>query len=291
MSLFKPGQTVTTIPGAYQAEREASLVTCLADAGVLEVQTLTFLAASSSGQGDYAVISSLSPAETFGIWLDKDANGTEPTGAAYVAVDNEIQVAIVTGNTAAQVATAVYTACNGNIPGVTVTNPSSGVVRFTQTIGGNATAPAVHNTGDTGAGSIVAATVTGGVASSLNNKYITFRGNNNAAFNCWLNINSEGVDPSAPGTAIEATAAIGASAADIASAMATAIDGNAHFEAETYDTASFKIFTAATGAATDVGAGNSGFSVSVTRQGHAKVREPGDTVASITGPATEPTSW
>jgi hypothetical protein len=62
------------------------------------------------------------------------------------------------------------------------------------------------------------------VAGSLNSKYFLLN-SSTTGYYVWLNINSAGVDPAVAGrTGIEVTAATGATAAQIATAMETAID-------------------------------------------------------------------
>lgn len=115
------------------------------------------------------------------------------------------------------------------------------------------------------------------VASNLQNKYFLI----GTSHYVWLNVNGEGVDPAVEGkTAIEATVTPGSTAAEVATAVANAIDSSETFLAQAFDTAVL-VRTAATGTSADAGAGDSTFEVEVLRQGHAEGFTPGRTVDSI----------
>lgn len=103
-------------------------------------------------------------------------------------------------------------------------------------------------------------------AGSLNNKYFTLM-NNATAYYCWFNVNSAGVDPAPGGTGVEVALATNASAATVSTAVATALSASA-FDADVVGT-TVKIASNASVNATDVAAGDSGFTVSVAHQGSA----------------------
>jgi hypothetical protein len=120
--------------------------------------------------------------------------------------------------------------------------------------------------GTTGVAEVSTVTCGADTAGSLNNKYFTFN-TPAAAYYCWLNVNSAGVDPAvANKTGVEVAIATGATASDVATAVAAAIDALALIAA-TASVADVTITNAADGANTDVGAGNSGFSVAVATAG------------------------
>ncbi len=139
-------------------------LTALGTTGVSEIQQLTCPAVSAATQGDYAVFSNLA-GQTIAVWLDIDANGTVPTGAAYVAATFKAKASVATGDLAAAVKTAVLTALGTTLPTVTFASSGSATISATSIVDGNVAAPARHNTGDTGNGSFVVATLTPGNAS------------------------------------------------------------------------------------------------------------------------------
>lgn len=67
-----------------------------------EIVTVTSVAFGSTAQADYINFSGSNG--SFAAWLDKDAAGTVPTGAAYLAATYKIKISILTGDTAADCA-------------------------------------------------------------------------------------------------------------------------------------------------------------------------------------------
>lgn len=279
--IVQPGQAVDALSVYLGDEIESTKVTCIEEPAQVAIATLTYLAFASCGQGDYVVITNKA-GSTWAVWLDKDANGTTPTGAAYVASGTKIKVSITTGQTAAQVATAAFTAIGANITNVTAANPSSGVVSLTQTKLGVVSAPVPHNTGDTGAGSIVAANTQEGVASALQNKYFVLNSASNAAsYYAWANVNSEGTDPAVGGkTAIPVALSLAQTAAQVASAFAAAIDAASAFAA-TASASVCQVSNAAAGPSTDISHTDSVFSFSIDNQGRAAIFSPAMNVSSL----------
>jgi hypothetical protein len=279
---LNPNTVVSNIVLQSEAFPESATFIPVADAGVFEVQDITFPAASGIAQGDYAVMKNKA-GTTFALWMDKNADGTAPSGAAYVASDVKIKLGIVTGDTAAQVATKVIAALTlaGTLVNLTHSAGStSAKVKFISTKLGDVAAPAVHNTGDTGDGSLVVSTVTVGVASSLQNKYITYN-KSGTAYATWMNVNGEGTNPAVGGkTMNEATIVGGASIAQVCSGMATAIDSLAGINAKDAGTY-FVVSCDAPGNVTDATVGDSGFNVTVGRQGKAETFSPSFAVSSI----------
>lgn len=209
--------------GLDAGANQTATVTTVADTGVFEVQRVTAPATAGATQADYFVVSNFA-GETAAVWLDIDAAGTAPTGAAYVAADYQIEVNIVTGDTATQVAGKIVAAMGATLPDVTILDNADGTIDFTSDLFGNVTAPARHNANDSGNGSFVVATQTGGVASNLNNSYFLYDTPDNSYY-FWFNVASIGVDPAISGKTGVAVA-IAASAADtaVASALNTAMD-------------------------------------------------------------------
>lgn len=282
MTLYRPDQSIAALTiNKINANPEVTRITCLADAGVFEVQSLTFVAFASMAQGDYVVLQNKAGTK-FAIWFDKDNNGTAPTGAAYVASDVQIEVNITTGDTAAQVTTKAYDAivAAGTLVDLTISQFSSTVLYFTATKLGNVVAPDPHNSNDSGVGSITTATVTGGVASSLQNKYFVMRNPAGTVYNAWFNINGEGIDPNPTGTEIECACDGGASASSMASSIATAINANSNFKSWAQDGYLY-VANEATGNATDVSAGDSGFTILKIQDGSAGYENVDQNAGSI----------
>lgn len=132
---------------------------------VQETYTVTFPAFAAMAQADYFVIYDEVGAKT-AVWFDKDNAGTVPTGALYVASATKIQVDIVTGDTAAQVATKAYTAMNGNVTNVSFVDNLDGTITVTLDNAGPATNAVPKNANDSGAGSITIGSFTNGVTAT-----------------------------------------------------------------------------------------------------------------------------
>jgi len=105
-----------------------------------------------------------------------------------------------------------------------------------------------------------------GSAATLQNKYIGLHDGENDAYYAWINVNSEGVDPAPGGTGIAVTLSVAATATAVATALASALDGDAEFETDR-DGLVVKVTNADKGSATDISAGNSGFTVETRSQG------------------------
>lgn len=278
-----PNSTVESLNNDTSGQREQSYVQCLADAGVLEKFLLTCPLGSAVVQGDFFHFVNLTGTK-FAVWLDKDANGTEPNGTVYTAANQKIEVNVTAAMTAAQVAAAIKLAveADGDFAEFTIVNNGNGTLTFTSTLYGNLTNALAYAEDEVSASSMVVA-VTAYVASSLQNKYITMYDKDNDAFNCWMNCNGQGSNPSATGTAIEAAVPAEATAVQVAAALATAIDAHADFKAVADGAGRLMIANAGIGAATNVGAGNSGFTASVQAEGRAQIKpSPADAVSSLT---------
>ena len=130
---------------------------------VNETYVVTIPATASATQADYFMIYDEAGNST-AVFLDIDAAGTVPTGALYVASDNQITGGIATGDTSAQAATKVYTALNGNVTNVSFTDNLDGTITIALDNTGPATAAAVPKSADDStAGSITIGTITSGV--------------------------------------------------------------------------------------------------------------------------------
>ena len=274
-------QEVGNLKGDLGGENEVSRVTVIADDGVREVFSVTFVATASMAQGDFLLLEN-GDGQIWAIWADIDAAGTEPNGALYTGADVKVEVDVVTGDTAAQVATKFVDAIEGAVgyDGLVITG-STGVRVFTYDLMGAKDDAETHNEAETTAGSIVAAVTTEGADSTLNSTYVTFRSGGNSAFYAWLNVNGEGVDPAPGGTGIDVAIAASDAIAVVGAALATAVAANANFDADYEGDGVVNLSADALGATTDVGSGDSPFTVSNAVQGSAQKQSPSMSPADI----------
>lgn len=247
---------------------EVTKITCLPDTGAYEKITVTIPATASATQADYLHLVNKTGTK-FAIWLDIDANGTAPTGALYAASDYQIKVSIVTDGTAIQNAALAYTAITTdvNFDEFTVVNNLNGTLTLTSTLLGNITNAVPKKADDSAAGSIGVAIVAG-AASSLQNKYFIMRNPAGTVYNAWFNVGGEGVDPNPAGTEIACACTAGSTAAQIAISIATAVNANSNFKAWMQDGYLY-VANEATGVASDITAGDSGFTITKLQDGAA----------------------
>ena len=266
---------VSDLGGRYESSR---VTLSKADDSALDVQTLTLPAVASATQADYVVIYNAAGA-TEALWLDIDADGTTPTGAAYVAADTKTKVSVTTGQTAAQVATALFGAIA--LADVTPVDNSDGTVTISGDNIGPASAAVPKNADDSGAGSITATHDTTGATSSFQNKYFTFRTGADAARYVWFNVNAEGSDPSPGGTGSEVSVRVGDTEATIGANVADAINGVSGMDADYEGAGVIKIGALADANITDIAAGNAPVTASVAVQGESALDYPGMSPGSI----------
>lgn len=277
---------VDSLNNDTSGQPEQSYVVCAADAAVFEKFTVVFGSGAEIGQGEFLYF--LEPDGTkFAVWFDVDAAGTAPNGAIYTAADQKIEVDIVltgTPTTAIAVAGLVKAALEADIDfdQFDIVDNGDASLTFTANALGNPANAVGYKEDETASTTIVETINAGGVASSLNSKYLSFYDNDNDQFYAWFNVNSEGVDPAPGGTGIEVAIAAGATAAAVATALASAIDAHAEFEAEV-DGSRVKITTIGVGTSTNIGAGDSGFTVSAQSEGGAaKKPAPADATSGLT---------
>lgn len=277
-----PAQVVADITGlASETHEETKVQVVDFSGGVKEVQSVTCPAQAAAAQGDYVVLEDTAGLK-YAFWIDIDADGTEPTGAAYVASDVQTPVSVATGDLAAVVAAAFKTAVDSTSAFGT-TSIATATVSVPQLLTGNAAVPARHNTGDTGNGSFVVATVTGGVIPSLNSKYFTFD-KSGTSYYAWFNVNGNGVDPAPGGTGVEVEATGEETPSQLAALAAAAIDALAGISANN-DASLLKIVVDAVGDIANASAGNSGLVVDIQSQGASGLMAPGGNEAT-TSPVT-----
>lgn len=256
-----PGSSVSDILNQSAAEKGQMVL--VAETGVVGSFRLTAPAFAGAAQADYFTFM-LPTGATYAVWLDKDDAGTAPTGAAYVAATNKIEVDITTGDTATVVAGAIATALGAVAIGIT--DNADGTLDFLQDTMGDYTAPARHNANDSGNGSFVLSLVVAGVDSNHLNTYQKISASDESHYYIWYNVNSEGVDPAPGGTELEIAVAIGDTGATIATAVKAALDGVAKWTVG-ISTATLTITDLASGDATDLSAGTAPDSASQLTQG------------------------
>ncbi len=278
--------TVASLVNDTSGQVEQSYVTCVADAGVFEQFTVIFGAGDEIGQGEF--LHFVDPSgEKFAVWFDVDAAGTEPNGVIYTAADQKIQVDIVltgTPTTAIEVAALVKVGLEADEDFVEfdIVDNLDGSLTFTANLLGNPANAAGYAEDETASTTILETVNASGVASSLQNTFLAFQDNDNDAFYAWFNVNGEGADPTETGTGIEVAIATGASASAVAAALAAAVHAHAEFEADS-NGARCRISTVGSGVATNIGAGDSGFTVSVQSEGGAASKPgPGSATSSLT---------
>lgn len=279
--ILSPAQSVNALRPHLGKTWEQSQITCIAEVAAKEIANVTFATGALSVQADFIIVTNVA-GTTWAVWLDIDAAGTAPNGALYTATDNKIEVDILSGDTAAQVATKVFTAIGSNITNVTCTNPSAGVVRLAQTKVGAVDNVVAYDETEGGTSSATVAIATSGVDAVLQNTYFQLKNGAGDDFFVWFNVNSEGVEPAGTGTAIEVALAAPSTAAEVASAVATALNDNANFSSEvTYSgSSSLTLVNDDTAAnVTDIVDEDTGFTFSVLQQGQALIYSP----ATITG--------
>lgn len=266
MPILKPDQSIAALKLDMGGSNEQSYIVPSAMGGTGEVQTVTVPDTASAAQGDYFVLENMAGAKA-AIWLDIDANGTAPTGAAYVAADSKIEVDIVTGGTAAQNAALVYAAA-ASILGWDAVDNEDGTVTYTSQYVGDSPAPTIHNTGDTGDGSFLVATTTAGTAPTVQGQYFT-ASNTTTAFAFWFSSSGNGSDPAvADHTAVEIALDGDESNSEYIAAIEAAIEAQSGLSAAV-DGSRIYVSVDAVGAVADLTAGDTDFTVSIASQGGA----------------------
>ena len=218
------------------------------------------------------------------ITVSVDVAGVDPvvpTGALYLASDHQIRFAVTSGDLAPAVRTSMLAAMNGSTALKALMTPatsSTASITLTHKLLGNAGASLPKSENDAGAGSITVAQVNG-VASSLQSKYITFS-SPTVNYYAYLNFNSEASDPAPGGTGIVCACTNSGSISTIASQMATAINASNYFKAWVQDGYLY-IANEVVGGSTDIGAGNSGFTVAKIKDGETAYYYPGMSPGSL----------
>lgn len=258
---LNPNQRVDNLKTNSNNIPEVSQIVCVADTGVLNVTSITTVAdVAGSLNSKYFTFKTAADAHKYYVWYNINAAGVDPAVANHTG----IEVAGATNATASTLGGATRTAISNSAAGgfVTVTGTTSSVVITNQSTGtSTAAADGAAATGFT------ITTSTAGVASNLNSKYFSFQDAVGDTYYAWFNVHSEGVDPApASQTGVEVAISLSASAATIATALASAVDGQASFLAVS-DGAMVQITNAAIGSAVDIVDGDSGLTLATHLQG------------------------
>lgn len=179
LQVFEEGQSVVT----KNTLTEMDWVTETLDAGVsgvAQLEVVTFPATAAATQGDYVVLTNALTGEKAALWLDIDADGTEPTGVKFTGADYQVKVSIVTGGTAAANGTLAYTALAASdwATEITLTDNEDGTMDVQQDYSGVVAAVDPENTDSTGAGSITATTSAAGTAPTAYEMELKVEGGN-----------------------------------------------------------------------------------------------------------------
>ena len=252
---------------------EISTVQTIADAGVREIQTMTFPTKAAATQGDYIVFYD-TLGKKYAISIDKNGTGVEPTGAIWSSIVSSRKKVCYIGaqTTAAQVAAKVLLSIR-QIPEITSAvmvwvDSGSGVLTGTQALVGSVTNPVPKDATDGTAGGLLGAQTTAGVASNLNGKYFSlYAGGTNALHVFWLNVNSEGVAPVVANSTLHEVALVAGDTADNnATAIELVIEAVTGFNSSAV-TDTITVTCTTKGNTTVVNANDSGFAVATGTPG------------------------
>ncbi len=268
--ILNPNQQVTALNADLDSRSEQSSVVCLADAGAREVSSITAVP-DVAGNLNSTYFTLTAQTTNYYVWFNINSAGVDPA----VGGKTGIEVAGATGVTAAVLGAAIRVAVAAAISTKgTVTGTGSQCI-VTNTLMGNIT-----NVADGAAATGFTFATTAGVASSLQNKYFLLN-SPSTAYAVWLNVNGEGVDPAVSlKTMIPVAVAAGASAATIAAAISAAVEAIDGLESEVRDGV-LRVGNTVEGTATDIGAGNSGFTVTVLKQGLASLDDASGSPGTI----------
>ncbi len=158
------------------SESQVAVAPKTATLGVAEKNTITAPSGAAAGQGDYFIHHTLD--RSIAVWLDIDAAGTEPSGAAYLATDDQIEVNILGADTDEEVATKIRAAL-ADQDDITITGATTAVI-IENVATGAASNVSRSNAAEDNTGAFAVATTTAGsdgaVALSTNAITITSHG-------------------------------------------------------------------------------------------------------------------
>lgn len=274
MPSFRPDQSVAALRADLGGANEQSYITPSNIDGAYEVQRIVHPAVAAMAQGDFYKLTNYAGTK-FAVWFDIDADGTEPNGAIYSACDVKIKVSVSTGDLAPAVATAAKTAIDLEVlfVGFSIVKTSA-TLDFTSTIKGNLAAPASYVEAET-AGPFTASTPTGGSEPTVGGKYFTFS-NTTTSFYAWFTNNGVGADPAVADHTSKVIALTGNETnAQYLAAIVSVLDSTSGMTA-VLDGSRIVLHVDGVGPATDLTAGDSGFTVAVAAQGATAYYGPND---------------
>lgn len=266
MPILRADREVISLRGDYGEIRENTYIDCVADSTVHLVETVTCPSFASAGQGDFFYFDKPDGDRTV-VWLDKDDDGTSSSGAIFAGNENEIQVDIVTGDTAAEVRDKVLAAIQA--AGVLdVLAASSGTADVNITIQQDgSTSFGRKNLAESGNGSFSLAEATAYSAGNYGGKYFIIYDKDGNRFNPWFNVDGLDSAPALSGTELEVAISSADSAASVGAALASVLDARAEFDSADQGNGRVVATVVGSGTPTDASAGDSPVSVSVENQG------------------------
>ncbi len=283
--ILNPSQSVGNLKGDLGGSVEQSIVNIgTPDTGSFFSFLMTMLAGASIVHRDY-LHWTLPNGDKVAAWFNLTTeDDTAPSGALYTAADIKIAVVIdpAVQTTAALVATEFDTAVAAGLgyAGMTRVKSSADITVTSDSLGAGVTP--VGKTFDDGSdGAIVPSVLAPGTAAALQNTFLPFENEAGDPFYLWFNVNSEGVDPSETGTAVEVALDTADLPAAILTAMASAVNGMDDFVASNEGSV-LSMSTKLEGDAVDISEGDTGFTVSVRTQGKTEKFTPAMSVGSLT---------
>ena len=217
MSITFTDNTSAVLVGYYNDKGTPHVETLTIPAtGIYGQHTLTIPNTAGLAQADYVVITSVGAEKSAAVWFDIDAAGTTPTGAFYGNTDYQIEVNVVTGNTAAQNAAAFVLAIAGEtgFTDVTITDNLDGTVSFVQDVVGWAGDFVSKDADDSEEGGVLAETIEEGVAGITQGDYIVLENAYGTPIAVWFDVDNDGTPPT--GDAFLDAVAYGALEIDVA---------------------------------------------------------------------------
>jgi hypothetical protein len=247
-----------------EAVAEVSTITAILNdviSSEAEVTTVGCLAnTSGSLNGKYFTISS--PTVDYYVWYSTDGTGVDPSVADHTGINVDLPAGDSTDAEVASATEVVLDAYSGSA--VFSSTATLADLEITNLVEGDATDATA---GDSGFSITIDNQGVDANAGTLNGKYFLIS-SPTVNYYVWLSTDGTGVDPEvATRTGINVDLPAGDSTADeVAEAIQAVLDAHAAFSA-TVDTDTVTVTNAVAGAATNVGAGDSGFTVEVDTAG------------------------
>lgn len=264
---INPNSQVSNLANNNAALNEQSIISAIADPADFGSNTVVCPAFASSAQGDFFILNTAA-GQKIAVWLDKDDNGTEPSGPIYTACDTKVEADIATGDAASDVAEKVSAIINALEAWPGPISQDGSTLLFTEGGVGLLIAPSMYNSAENDNGSFVAATTNPGADSVLSSKYFSIFDNEDNAYHFWFQPDGRASAPAVEGSIATEVAYTGAQSAEtIAGLIKDAVDALAEFELNLIGTTQVQVRSRVTGDNMDAVDGDSGMVVSLIRDG------------------------